>query len=58
MGHYPKNIHKEIGINTRSCGVREPRGLKRFHCRVVHDDSRSVPLNGLYPDVVAPDTAA
>jgi hypothetical protein len=25
--------------------------LKRFHCRIVQDDGRSVPLNELYPDV-------
>ena len=49
--HYSKNMHKEIGIIAHSCGVREPRQLKRFHCRVVQDDGRSVPLNELYPDV-------
>jgi glutamate synthase domain-containing protein 2 len=49
--HYSKNMDKEIGIIAHSCGVREPRQLKRFHCRVVQDDGRSVPLNELYPDV-------
>ncbi len=44
-------MRKEIGIIAHSCGVREPRQLKRFHCRIVQDDSRSVPLNELYPDV-------
>ena len=48
---YSKNMHKEIGIIAHSCGVREPRQLKRFHCRVVQDDGRSVPLNELYPEV-------
>ncbi len=49
--HYSKNMHKEIGIIAHSCGVPEPRRLKRFHCRVVQDDGRSIPLDTLYPDV-------
>jgi glutamate synthase domain-containing protein 2 len=48
--HYSKSMHKEIGIIAHSCGVREPRQLKRFHCRVVQDDGRSVPLDEIYPD--------
>jgi glutamate synthase domain-containing protein 2 len=48
---YSKNMDKEIGIIAHSCGVREPRQLKRFHCRVVQDDGRSVPLNELFPEV-------
>ena len=48
---YSKSMHKEIGIIAHSCGVREPRQLKRFHCRVVQDDGRSVPLNEIYPDM-------
>jgi glutamate synthase domain-containing protein 2 len=55
--HYSKNMHKEIGIIAHSCGVREPRQLKRFHCRVVQDDGRSIPLNEIYPDIV-PEKAA
>ena len=49
---YSKSMHKEIGIIAHSCGVREPRQLKRFHCRIVQDDGRSIPVNELYPDVV------
>jgi glutamate synthase domain-containing protein 2 len=56
--HYSKNMHKEIGIIAHSCGVPEPRRLKRFHCRVVQDDGRSIPLDELYPDVKAPEKAA
>ncbi len=49
--HYSENMRKEIGIIAHSCGVAEPRQLKRFHCRVVQADGRSVPLDELYPDV-------
>jgi glutamate synthase domain-containing protein 2 len=47
---YSKNMRKEIGIIAHSCGVPEPRKLKRFHCRVVQENGRSVPLDELYPD--------
>ncbi len=48
---YSLNMRKEIGIIAHSCGVPEPRGLRRFHCRIVQNDGRSVPLNEIYPDV-------
>jgi glutamate synthase domain-containing protein 2 len=51
--HYSESMHKEIGIIAHSCGVREPRQLKRFHCRVVQDGGRSIPLDEIYPDVQA-----
>jgi glutamate synthase domain-containing protein 2 len=55
---YSKNMLKEIGIIAHSCGVPEPRQLKRFHCRVVQENGRSVPLDELYPNVTAADKAA
>ncbi len=48
---YSENMRKEIGIIAHSCGVTEPRRLRRFQCRVVQGDGRSSPLNELYPDV-------
>jgi len=48
---YSETMRKEIGIIAHSCGVTEPRGLKRFHCRIVQSDGRSIPMNELYPDV-------
>lgn len=48
---YSESMRKEIGIIAHSCGVSEPRGLRRFHCRIVQGDGRSIPLNELYPDV-------
>tara|TARA_R110000782_G_scaffold230890_2_gene317135 strand:+ start:1907 stop:3394 length:1488 start_codon:yes stop_codon:yes gene_type:complete len=50
---YCESLQKEIGIIAHSCGVAEPRGLRRFHCRIVQDDGRSIPLNELYPDIGA-----
>lgn len=50
---YALTMRKEVGVIAHSCGVLEPRGLRRFHCRVVQDDGRSVPLDQLYPEVTA-----
>lgn len=47
---YALSIRKEVGVIAHSCGVPEPRRLKRFHCRIVQDDGKSVPLDELYPD--------
>ncbi|MEL7187576.1 MAG: FMN-binding glutamate synthase family protein, partial [Pseudomonadota bacterium] len=49
VAQYSETMRKEIGTIAHSCGVSEPRGLKRFHCRIVQDDGRSVPLDELYP---------
>jgi hypothetical protein len=43
-------IEYEVGIIAHSCGVHEPRQLRRFHCRVVTDNGKSIPLDELYPD--------
>ena len=47
---YALAIRKEVGVIAHSCGVPEPRRLKRFHCRIVQDDGKSVPLDELYPN--------
>ena len=51
VARYSRTMRKEVGIIAHSCGVQEPRRLKRFHCRIVQSDGRSVPLDSLYPDV-------
>jgi glutamate synthase domain-containing protein 2 len=48
---YSETMRKEVGVIAHSCGVSEPRQLRRYHCRIVQDDGRSIPLNDLYPDV-------
>ena len=48
---YSMNMRKEIGIIAHSCGVPEPRRVRRFHCRIVQNNGRSKPLNELYPDI-------
>jgi hypothetical protein len=41
---------REIGVIAHSCGVREPRQLRRHHARIVTADGRSIPLDELYPE--------
>jgi glutamate synthase domain-containing protein 2 len=47
--NYVDNTVREVGIIARACGVPEPRGLRRQHCRIVMADGRSIPLDQLYP---------
>ena len=49
---YAKAMHKEIEIIAHSCGVREPRRLRRMHCRIVQDDGRSIPLDEMFPEPI------
>ncbi len=51
VARYSKTMRKEIGIIAHSCGVTEPRQLKRYHCRIVQTNGRSIPLDELYPEV-------
>ena len=48
---YARQMSKEIEIIAHSCGVHEPRRLRRYHCRIVTETGRSVPLDERYPDV-------
>ncbi|MFP3920982.1 MAG: FMN-binding glutamate synthase family protein [Dichotomicrobium sp.] len=50
---YVDKMRRDVGIIGHSCGVPHPRALKRFHCRMVQPDGRSIPLNELYPPVEA-----
>ncbi|MFY0310651.1 FMN-binding glutamate synthase family protein [Leisingera sp. D0M16] len=49
VAYYAKNMKKEVGIIAHSCGVAEPRLLKRYHARIVLDNGRSVSMDELYP---------
>ncbi|NNE85928.1 MAG: FMN-binding glutamate synthase family protein [Alphaproteobacteria bacterium] len=48
-----KNFVEKLSYGTNiishSCGVAEPRALKRFHCRVAVGDGKSIPLDERYP---------
>lgn len=50
VANYARHVNQEVAVIAHSCGVPEPRRLRRFHCRVVMSNGRSVPLNELYPE--------
>lgn len=47
---YCENMNYEVGVIAHSCGVREPRHLRRYHARMVTETGASIPLDELYPE--------
>ncbi len=54
VANYCMNMRKEVEVIAHSCGVPEPRRLRRFHVRVVEGDGHSIPFNEMFP---SPDPA-
>ena len=57
VANYGAKLEKEVGVIAHSCGVSNPRAFRRYHCRIVQADGRSIPMNELYPDIVKADRA-
>jgi len=47
--NFVMKLRKGTEIIAHSCGVSHPRALKRFHCRIVQADGKSMPLIDLHP---------
>lgn len=47
---YVKNLEYEVGVICHSCGVHEPRELRRHHVRIVSAHGESIALSEIYPD--------
>ena len=47
--NYAKNMIKEVGTIAHSCGVTEPRQLRRYHARIVMANGLSIALDELHP---------
>lgn len=50
VANYARNMEHEVGVLAHSCGVREPRELRRFHARIISKDGSSVSLEDAYKD--------
>ena len=49
VASYAKNMEKEVGVIAHSCGVHEPRRLKRYHVRMQTESGKSIPMDQLWP---------
>ena len=47
--NFVEKVRYGVGLTAHSCGVAHPRALQRFHCRIMQQDQKSVPLDELYP---------
>ncbi|TNE65488.1 MAG: FMN-binding glutamate synthase family protein [Alphaproteobacteria bacterium] len=50
VAHYAANMRHELTIIAHSCGVSEPRALKRRHARIALGNGRSISMADLFPD--------
>ena len=48
VNNYVKNMVHEVGVIAHSCGVKEPRELRRYHARIVTQNGLSIALDTLY----------
>ncbi len=51
VAHYAQNLVEQVGVIAHSCGVREPRELRRHHVRIIGSDGRSISLAERYPEI-------
>ena len=49
VAHYAKSVIKEVETIAHSCGVTEPRKLRRHHVRMVQPNGRTTPMDELHP---------
>lgn len=49
VANYCLNLVHEVEVIAHSCGVPEPRRLRRHHVRMVQANGKSVPLDELHP---------
>ena len=47
--NFVEKMRYGTGLIAHSCGVPDPRSLRRYHCRIVQDGARSKPLDELHP---------
>lgn len=48
---YVENLQHEVGVIAHSCGVPQPRLLRRHHARIVTDNGLSIGLDELHPEL-------
>ena len=51
--NFVEKMRAEVGTIAHSCGVPHVRALKRYHCRIVQTNGRSIPMDEVMPPVAA-----
>ena len=49
VASYCRNMNREVEMIAHSCGLRDARGLRREHVRIVQASGQSVALDELFP---------
>ena len=49
VASYHNNLVHDVELISHSCGVKEPRRLRRYHARQVMENGLSAPLDELFP---------
>jgi len=49
VANYCLNLVHEVEVIAHSCGVNQPRGLRRKHIRIIQDNGRAPTMAELYP---------
>jgi glutamate synthase domain-containing protein 2 len=49
VANYATNLMHEVCMIAHSCGLKDPRDLRRWHCRIVCDDGLSRRMDELHP---------
>ena len=52
IAHYHQGISYDVGIIAHSCGVTNPRQLRRRHVRIITDNGMSIPLDQMHPEPI------
>jgi len=50
VAQFARQIVYGVGLIAHSCGVSQPRALKRKHVRMIDNESQSVMMTDVYPD--------
>jgi glutamate synthase domain-containing protein 2 len=54
VANYARNMVHEVGVIAHSCGVSEPRKLRRYHACIVAQNGRTVSLADIHPQIAPP----
>ena len=48
--NYAHNLQYEVGVIAHSCGVKEPRELRRFHAQIINEQGLPEAMSKTYPE--------